>query len=157
MTRVLKQTCVRFLVAVAFVASTATARADEPREIARIIIEGNTDTPAYFIERLVRIRTGDKIRETDLRAAEERLRACKLFQLGPGLAPSVTLIPNDLDEKLFDLRIRIAEQPWNGVMWGIAEIRAALYARDLNAILRAMIFLKGGLERLQSWREAERR
>jgi hypothetical protein len=161
MTRTSVRFCLGVLTAVAGLLAApwndGTARADEPREIARVIVLGNCDTPDWAIRRCGRIRTGDKVREADLRAAEERLRAAGLFETGPDRGPSVTAVPNELDTKLFDLLIRVEEHPWNGVAWGVSDMWAAVRAQDPDAALRAAFFLKGGVARLRDWREEQRR
>ncbi len=139
----------------AILGATGSVGAEEPREVARIIIEGSTDTRDSVILRHVRIASGVQVRAADLKRAEERLSASKLFQAGPGRGSSVTLSPNDFDVKRFDLRIRIAEQPWNGVTWGVADAWAAARARNLLETLRAVLHFTDGLGRLRSWRESQ--
>ncbi|MDY3555835.1 POTRA domain-containing protein [Gemmata sp. JC717] len=137
---------------VALLGSAELARAEEPRRIGRVIIAGNDLTPDWAIRRHLRIQSGDKVREADVRAAEERLRASKLFPNAPGRRPVVEVCPNELDAKLFDLLIRVDEYPWSGVGWGLSDLWSAARARDLDGLLRAAIFLKYGVGRLSdSW------
>jgi hypothetical protein len=131
--------------------SSAHAGAEEPRQIGRVLVWGNVFTPDDAIHRFVRIQSGDTIREADLRAAEERLRASKFFRTGPGRGPSVVVTPNEVDGRFFDLVIRIEEHPWNGVAWGVSDMWSAVRARDLDAALSAMIQLKWGVEGLSHW------
>lgn len=132
-------------------------RSEEPREVARIFIEGNTDTPDSVILRHLRLASGDQVRAADLKRAEERLSASGLFQDSPGRGPSVTLVPNEFDATKFDLRVRITEQPWSGVAWGVADLWSAARVGHLQEALAAVVRFSDGANHLRSWRESEPR
>lgn len=111
------------------------AQADHDYRVGRIIIEGNTDTPDRYIRDLVPLRPGAKLNFRELRASAERLRLSQYFVVNPwqDIVPTVEILPNELDSKFLDIRIRIQEKPLNWLRMGAREV---IYAAAMGDPVR---------------------
>ncbi len=131
------------------------AQAQDMPRIARVIIAGNTEIPDYAILGVARIRPGEPLRPSDLQGAEERLRKTKWFD--PATGPTVKTQPNDIDSGFADVVIQVGERPWNGVVWGVYELRAGICGLAPEHLWSGALMLKTGLPRLREWRAAQPR
>ena len=152
---------IRSLVVVTLLAcgSSAHAQPDATRKVGRVIVVGNTETPDDTILGVVRFRPGDTYRPADLKDAINRLTATRWFVTGrrPERGPTVESFPNELNTTYSDIIIRIEEQPWNGVVWGVRRLRIGFRANNLVYVWQGAVQLADGLPQLQTWRDAQRR
>jgi hypothetical protein len=110
---------------------------ENPRRIANIYIEGNTDTPAGVIRNHLDLRSGQRFDPAALAQAEMRLRASGLFKSNPwrGTGAVVIAVPNDFDSEFVDVLVRVEERPGNWLPFGLMEVTwAALQLDWIRAI-----------------------
>ena len=79
----------------------------EPDRVGRIIIEGNTITKDRVIMNQLDLRPGQLLQYPKLEDARMRLARLGIFD--PEDAPTVEVLPNELDDSLKDIRVRVRE------------------------------------------------
>lgn len=104
----------------------------EPDRVGRIIIEGNTETPDWFILTFVELRPGQVLRYPDLGTARKRLVALRHFDTDA--PPIIEVIPNEIDAKFKDVRVTVKERPgaWVRIavleeVWEVAVLRPFIW------------------------------
>lgn len=84
----------------------------EPPRVGRIVIEGNTLTDRRVILNQIQLQPGQVIGRGAIAAGVSNLRKLGdrgLFDMRPGLEPTVTLVPRGDGSSVVDLRVRVRE------------------------------------------------
>ena len=120
------------------VASTQKERA--PDRVARIVIEGNTDTPGRVIQGQLGLWSGQILDYTRLPAARDRLRRCGLFE-----DAAVEVLPNEFDSQFKDVLVRVRERPGNWAAFAVVEATAGLITVDVELLVEATDWIRSRL------------
>jgi hypothetical protein len=109
------------------------AAAEKPC-IGRIVIIGNTETPASFIQEMVAFKAGDRFQYPLVRLAERHLAQSGRFVVDAerGIRPTVRPLKENDPGPVVDLIIVVQERPRNAVVpagFDALRYRSVLYTR----------------------------
>lgn len=90
----------------------------EPPRVGRIVIEGNTITDRRVILNQLPVKSGQVLGPGAIAAGVANLGKIGIFDMRPGLAPTVTLVPRGDGSSIVDLRVRVRETLTGKVNFG---------------------------------------
>lgn len=118
-------------------------RVMEPDRVGRILIEGNTDTPSWFILMFVDLRPGQILHYPRIAEAQKQLADLRHFD--PADPPAVEVTGNDFDSRFKDVRVRVKERPGAGTLFALLDTVEAVVSRPVDVLFQTAVAVVGAL------------